>query len=278
VVAIPAARANVDHGSPAVAAVAAELAVFAGRPGGVFGSGGVEPGFRSLPIPHPGGGRGGPTEPRHARAHSFPRRVLDRRGKGLHHLTRTVDDLTAALARAPGPGWHPVRLNREHPRGPEALLPPREAFGTTDQLAPTGAPGIRRADAVPPSLRFAEPVPEPAGTAPARFDRVEPHAPTMADRPRLHRERLRGEVDGLGDTTPVPPADLVVPGRAGADDREGEPAVGRTGIGALHVTRRGQAPAEGALPARPTGAGAGRHLAWTRTPRRPPGAAIHAPS
>ncbi|HUY96653.1 MAG TPA: VOC family protein [Verrucomicrobiae bacterium] len=211
----PAPRCGFDHVSLGVKSIAAELPEFAGRLGGRILPGGVEASFRGLQLRYAGGGTVELLEPLAGEAHGFLQRFLDRRGPGPHHLTFTVDDLSVALERARALGWHPVAVDRGHPLWQEAFLHPREALGTTIQLAQAGWPGMEWAAAVAPPLRFTLPGPAPA--APARLERVDHLVPTLQQGLRLYRDLLGGVVVGSsgadserGSQTPV--VDVVFAG------------------------------------------------------------------
>lgn len=60
---------------------------------------------------------------------------LDRHGPGPHHLTFTVEDLSAALTRVQEAGWEPVGVDLADPDWKEAFLRPSEATGVVIQLA-----------------------------------------------------------------------------------------------------------------------------------------------
>lgn len=227
--------------SLAVESVAAELPTFVGRLGGRILAGGTEAGFRGVHLRYAGGGTVELLEPVLDPDHPFLRRFLDRRGPGPHHLTFTTDDLTGALDHARALGWHPVAVDRSHPLWQEAFLHPREALGTTIQLAQTGWPGMEWSAAVPPALRFDLPNPPGDPAEPARLTRVDHLVPTIDDGLRLYRELLLGEVEATGQAAGGRFADVVFAGGgrvrlvdraegAGHDRADGP----RSGILAVH--------------------------------------------
>lgn len=253
----PGTLAGLDHVSLAVEAVAPELAVFAGQLGGALLPGGREAGFRGCQLRYRGGGKLELLEPIPDPNHPFLRRFLDRRGPGPHHLTFVVDDLDRTLERAEALGWHPVQVDRAHPLWQEAFLHPREALGTTVQLAQPGWPAMRWQDAVPPPLRVAPPLPAAPRPA-ARLVRTDHHVPDRHEGLRLYRELLQGAVVGpLGRGADHADIRFAGGGRIRilwppAPER-GAP-LGQAGIGAIHF----RLPLAG--PGAPRWAGAGGRL------------------
>lgn len=62
-------------------------------------------------------------------------RFVDRSGPGPHHLTFTVPDLSAAVARAVAAGYQPLGVSLEGGEWQEAFIHPRQAAGIVVQLA-----------------------------------------------------------------------------------------------------------------------------------------------
>jgi methylmalonyl-CoA/ethylmalonyl-CoA epimerase len=125
---------RLDHVAVAVPALAEVTRLVVGELGGVPAEGGPGLGFTGaqwrflngahLEVLEPAGDAGG-----------FLHRFLEQRGRGVHHVTFVVPDLSDAARRARAAGRNVVGYEDSLPSWKEAFLHPKSAHGLVIQLA-----------------------------------------------------------------------------------------------------------------------------------------------
>lgn len=195
---------DLDHVAIATLDVGPAIATLVGELGGLLTVGGNGNGFRWVQVRMGDAVDGMTIELLVAwrpDENDFLARFLARHGPGQHHLTFTVDDLTATLERARLAGLSPVNVDLADPHWKEAFLMPREAHGTVVQLAQVSADHVDPAaqlEAVLARGAFGEPVwwPDPPRRAdrPTYLRRVVLATPTLSDALRFFADLLDGEV------------------------------------------------------------------------------------
>ncbi|MHB8681570.1 MAG: VOC family protein [Acidimicrobiales bacterium] len=132
---------------------------YVGSLGGIWASGGQNPGFAPAQLRFANGARIEVLQPWQPESNPFLRRFLDHSGPGPHHLTFKVADIAAALDAVEGAGFTPVSVDLSDPGWKEAFLHPRQATGVVVQLAEAAgsweAPppeGFPASNAVPAAL------------------------------------------------------------------------------------------------------------------------------
>ena len=125
---------RLDHVAVAVPRMADAAPFVIGELGGEPVDGGPGVGFRGAQWRFDGGGRLEVIEPVGA-PDGFLHRFLETRGPGVHHVTLTVPDLHAAIAKAEARGKTVVGIVDSNPIWKEAFLHPKSAMGLVVQLA-----------------------------------------------------------------------------------------------------------------------------------------------
>ena len=197
---------DLDHIALAAADTSDALHFLTGRLGGTVIFGGQSIGFRPMQVwVGTQAGDGMPVEllePWAVEQNDFLARFVARHGAGPHHLTFKVSDLSAALERVRGAGFHPVNIDVSDPHWKEAFLMPSEAHGTVVQLAEShGDPETRAAllehvAAKGPDVHprwWSDPT--PADGAPARLQRVVLRTPMLATAVEFFAGILEGDVE-----------------------------------------------------------------------------------
>jgi catechol 2,3-dioxygenase-like lactoylglutathione lyase family enzyme len=130
---------DLDHVALAAADTSEALRFLTGALGGTVIFGGQSIGFRPMQVwLGTTDGDGMPVEllePWAVDRNDFLARFISRFGAGPHHITFKVADISAALERVRGAGFHPVNIDLSDPEWKEAFLLPSEAHGTVVQLA-----------------------------------------------------------------------------------------------------------------------------------------------
>jgi methylmalonyl-CoA/ethylmalonyl-CoA epimerase len=126
-----------DHTAIAVRSIEASLPFYRDVLGGVPGDIHHNPdkGFSTLTLRFPHGGGIELITP--CGDDSFVTRFLAKRGEGVHHITFLVEDLKASIAEAQAAGVRVVDENHDNEEWREAVISPRSANGTINQLAQT---------------------------------------------------------------------------------------------------------------------------------------------
>ena len=182
------------------------LAFLTGECAGTVIFGGEGPGFRPMQVwlgtPDGDGMSVELLEPHAVERNDFLARFVARHTAGPHHLTFKVPDLTAAIERVRGAGYHPVNIDMSDPGWMEAFLLPREAHGTVVQLAQTNAAPASRAEQLAyvaangPDMNprwWTDPTP-PAGP-PVRLRRVVLRTPVLAAAVGFFAGVLQGDIE-----------------------------------------------------------------------------------
>jgi catechol 2,3-dioxygenase-like lactoylglutathione lyase family enzyme len=124
-----------DHVAVAVEAWTEAWPRYVVELGGEWASGGLNVGFGPAQLRYQNGARVEILQPWQSEDNPFLRRFLDQHGRGPHHLTFKVPDITEALAEAEAAGFSPVSVDLSDPGWKEAFLHPRQAGGIVVQLA-----------------------------------------------------------------------------------------------------------------------------------------------
>jgi methylmalonyl-CoA/ethylmalonyl-CoA epimerase len=132
---MPLAGVALDHVAVAVETWAEAWPRYVVELGGEWASGGLNVGFGPAQLRYANGARLEVLQPWQSEANPFLRRFLDSHGRGPHHLTFKVADITEALEAAGEAGFTPVSVDLSDPGWKEAFLHPREAGGIVVQLA-----------------------------------------------------------------------------------------------------------------------------------------------
>src|SRR5436190_12980853 len=197
---------DLDHVALAATDTSDALRFLTGQLGGTVIFGGQSIGFRPMQVwigtPD---GDGMPVEllePWAVDQNDFLARFVARHGAGPHHLTFKVSDLSAALERVRGAGFHPVNIDVSDPQWKEAFLMPSEAHGTVVQLAEShGDPETRAALLEHVAARGPDVHPRwwsdptPADNAPARLQRVVLRTPMLATAVEFFAGILEGDIE-----------------------------------------------------------------------------------
>ena len=223
---------DLDHIALAAADTSDALHFLTGRLGGTVIFGGQSIGFRPMQVwLGSRDGDGMPVEllePWAVEQNDFLARFVARHGAGPHHLTFKVSDLSAALERVRGAGFHPVNIDVSDPLWKEAFLMPSEAHGTVVQLAEShGDPETRAALLEFVAARGPDahprwwPDPTPADGAPARLQCVVLRTPMLA----TAVEFFGGILEGAIERESADRVDLVWPrgARIGLEHRPDAP-------------------------------------------------------
>jgi catechol 2,3-dioxygenase-like lactoylglutathione lyase family enzyme len=130
---------DLDHIAVAVDRHADAWPCFGADLGGAWYAAGPGDGFNWAQLKFANGMRLEVLEPAEVERNDFLRRFLDRHGRGPHHLTFKVGDITQALDASTAAGCTPVNVNLSHPGWKEAFLHPKDALGVVVQLAQAAA-------------------------------------------------------------------------------------------------------------------------------------------
>ena len=125
---------RLDHVAVAVPALAEVPGLVVGELGGAPAEGGPGLGFTGAQWGFPNGARLEVLEPAGA-PDGFLYRFLEQRGRGVHHVTFVVPDLSDAVQRARVAGRKIVGYEDSLPSWKEAFLHPKTAHGLVIQLA-----------------------------------------------------------------------------------------------------------------------------------------------